>query len=137
VKTVLMFGTFDILHPGHLRILKQARLLGDKLVVVIALDSTVNAIKKRSPVHNQEERQKQIQAVSSVSRAILGYEDDKYKVLDEVRPDIIALGYDQEAFVDMLKPELKKRGLKTKIVRLKSYRPEIYKSSKLREKFAL
>lgn len=132
-----MFGTFDILHPGHLRIFKQAKQLGERLVVVIALDSTVKALKKRDPVHDQEARRAHVQAVSSVDMAILGHQEDKYKVLDEVRPDVIALGYDQEAFVDMLKPELKKRGLKTKIVRLKSYRPEIYKSSKLREKFGL
>ncbi len=137
MKTVLMFGTFDILHPGHLRIFKQAKSLGDRLVVVIALDSTVKALKKRDTVHTQEERKAQVQQISFVDVAVLGNKDDKYKILDEVRPAIIALGYDQEAFVDMLTLELKKRHLKAKIVRLKSYRPEIYKSSKLRKKFGL
>jgi FAD synthetase len=134
---ILMFGTFDIIHPGHLLIFKQAKSLGDELYVVIALDSTVRKVKGKDPLNNQEQRRKNVQRVTWVDKAVLGHEEDKYRVLEEIRPDIIALGYDQSAFVQSLNEEITKRGLKIRIVRLGSHRPEVYKSSKVRQRFNL
>lgn len=129
---VLVFGTFDLLHAGHFDFLTQAKALGDELHVVIARDKTVQKVKGHLPDQNELTRQLQVSELPMVKAAHLGNLDDKYKIIEDVRPDIIALGYDQEAFTDALPKELEKRGLKPRIVRLQAYRPDIYKTSKIR-----
>ncbi len=128
---VLVFGTYDVLHPGHRDFFKQARELGDELRVIIARDQTVLQVKGREPQHNEAERLAAVQACQEVTQACLGHLGDKYAIIEELQPDIIALGYDQGHFADRLPEELTKRGLKAKIVRLKPYKPELYKSSLL------
>lgn len=134
MKKVLAFGTFDILHPGHLDFFEQAASLGDELHVVIARDETVSNVKGNLPDQNEQTRRAQVQDQPHVTKAHLGYLDDKYKIIEEIQPAIIALGYDQEFFVDQLETEVKKRNLNCKIIRLKPFHPELYKSSKLKEK---
>lgn len=131
---VLMFGTFDILHPGHLRIFRQAKQYGDVLYVVIARDSTVIEVKGKPPVHDEETRRRQVENIPSVDHAVLGHRKDKYLVLEEIQPHIIVLGYDQENFTDKLEAELKKRKVTAKIIRLRPYKETMYKSSLLRKK---
>ena len=130
---VMAFGTFDTLHKGHEYFLGEAAKLGDELYVVIAKDDTVTMLKGRPPLHDEDSRRTAVQALKWVTRATLGYEHDKYAIIEELKPDIICLGYDQVHFIDRLGPELKKRGLHPKIVRLTAFKPEIYKSSKLRK----
>lgn len=130
---VLVFGTFDLLHPGHVDFFKQAKNLADELHVVIARDKTVQAVKKHLSVQNELTRQLQVQEHPLVTQAHLGNLDDKYSIIEDVQPDVIALGYDQESFTASLPEELKKRGLNPKIVRLQAYHPEVYKTSKLRQ----
>lgn len=132
MKKVLAFGTFDILHEGHIYFLKSAKNLGE-LTVVVSRDKTVKKIKNRRPVNDEKKRLNNIRKLNIAKRVILGYINNKYKVIQKIKPDIISLGYDQKHFVDGLKKELKKLKLKTKVVRLKSYKPKTYKSSKLRE----
>lgn len=133
MTTVLVFGTFDIIHPGHMNFLKQAKKHADKLVVVVARDLTVKDLKGRFPENNEERRLKNIKKLPYVDEAILGsLGNDRYKIIGEIKPDVIALGYDQYFFTEDLKKELKKRGILADIVRLKPYKEEIYKSSKLR-----
>jgi FAD synthetase len=129
MKKVLAFGTFDIFHSGHEFYLQEAKKLGDYLVVAVALDETVLELKGELPKNSQEQRLKVIKSLPYVNKALLGYKEDKYKVIEEVNPDIIALGYDQNSFTRNLEKELKKRNLKPKVVRITSYSPEIYKSS--------
>ena len=133
MKKVLVFGTFDTLHPGHMDFFEQARSLGDELHVVVARDETVQLVKGNLPSQNETTRAGQVAQSKSVSKVHLGYVDDKYKIIEEIRPDIIALGYDQEAFVDALGQELEKRSIPADIVRLKPFHPELYKSSLLKE----
>lgn len=133
-KRVLVFGTFDVLHPGHRDFFRQARALGDELFVVVARDVTVQKLKGFTPQQSEQERIRQIQQCAEVTNAHLGREGDKYEIIEEIRPDIIALGYDQRHYADALPEELSKRGLSVKIVRLNAYHPEQYKSSLLREK---
>jgi FAD synthetase len=132
MKKILVTGTFDILHPGHLSLFKQAKKLGDFLIVVVARDSTVIKIKGAAPQHNQHARIRAIKKLKVADRIMLGRRVDKLKIIDQLKPDIVGLGYDQHAFTKNLRHELKKRGLAPHIVRLKPYRPHRYKSSLLR-----
>lgn len=135
MSKVLVFGTFDLLHPGHLFTLKKASEFGDFLVAVVALDETVKKVKGRLPVNNQRSRMASLMASGLVDEVLLGNSGDKYAVIEQVRPDIIVLGYDQEAFVSSLSDELDKRELDVEVVRLQeSFKPEKYKSSLLRQR---
>lgn len=127
MKKVMVFGTFDILHPGHEYVLKQARKYGDYLVAVAARDANVRRIKGRAPANDEKTRVRNLKKLGLADKARLGYVRDPYKVINEEKPDVIALGYDQKKFVEGLK-----RFKKIKIVRLKAFKPSVYKSSKLR-----
>ena len=129
---VMVFGTFDILHPGHLNFFKQAREFGNFLIAVIARDKTVLKIKGRLPKNNEKKRLKNLKNNNLIDKAVLGGLKDKYEIIKKFRPDVICLGYDQKTFTEGLKNKIKDFGLKIKIVRLKSYKPEIYKSSKIK-----
>lgn len=130
---VLVFGTFDNLHPGHADFFRQAKLLGDELHVVVARDATVLSTKKRAPDQDEAARQLAVRQHPLVTKAHLGKLGDKYAVIEEIQPDVIALGYDQTHFTDALAGELAKRGIHAKLVRLKSFHPDTYKSSLLRQ----
>ncbi len=133
MSRVLVFGTFDLFHKGHEFFLSQARLFGSELYAVIALDETVKTIKSRLPVHSQDVRLRSVSA--HVDKAVLGRRGDKYAIIEEIRPQVIVLGYDQSFFVDKLEGELERRGVDCVIVRVsESYLPHIFKSSLLREK---
>lgn len=129
----MIFGTFDGIHPGHLHMINQAKALGDELTVIISRDETVMKVKGHAPVNSVMKRLSDMNAVEAVNQVILGNLGDKYKVIEKIDPDIIALGYDQAFFTEDLKSELSSRGLKAKIVRLEAFQPEIYKSSLLRK----
>lgn len=124
----IAFGTFDGFHPGHKFYLDSASTHGD-LTVVIARDSTVLKVKGKLPLHDEATRQIAVKAAGY--EAVLGSESDKYAVLERFRPDVICLGYDQEAFVDKLSEACKKRGLDAVILRMNAFHPERYKSSLL------
>lgn len=134
--TVMVFGTFDFLHPGHLHFFLQAKQHGDRLTVVVARDSTAQYTKGKQPFFNEHERLLAVQALRIVDKAVLGYPDDVYRVIAEEKPDVICLGYDQRFFVENLAEKLMEFGLKTTIVRLQPFMPERYKSSQIREALA-
>lgn len=131
-KIVMVFGTFDGLHPGHEDYFRQAKEHGDELIVVVARDTTVVDVKGNLPARNQDDRLAAVSEHPLVDDARLGYQEDKYRVIEEVNPDIICLGYDQEAFTENLDAELARRGLSATIVRSEPFFPEMYKSSLLR-----
>ena len=128
MKTVLVFGTFDIFHPGHEYFLREAKKHGDKLVVVVARDANVLRLKGRAPYDAETTRLQNVQSFDAVNEARLGYEDwsQHARVLEDVRPDVICLGYDQRAKL----PE----GPESKwiVIRVAPFEPEKYKSSLLR-----
>ena len=117
---IMATGTFDLLHMGHIYYLKEAKKLGDKLVVVVARDSTVRKL-KHEPVTPEEMRIGIVRELKMVDEAVLGYEDDMYAVVKEIKPDIIALGYDQIHDEKKIENELKKRNLDAQVVRLPKY----------------
>lgn len=131
--TVMAFGTFDYFHAGHENYLQQAKALGDQLVVVVARDETVKKVKMKTPMHNERKRVRDVAACKEVDKAVLGYADDKYKVIKKYRPNILALGYDQFVFTYGLKQFFIKEKMDTKIVRLKSFEPRTFKSSLIRQ----
>ncbi|RLF53520.1 MAG: FAD synthase [Thermoplasmata archaeon] len=118
---VMATGTFDILHPGHIYFLKEAKKLGDQLVVVVATDATVRKL-KHEPVNPEHVRLSLIKELKTVDEAYLGYEDDMYRIVEEIKPDVIALGFDQIHDENRIKAELKKRNINAKVVRLKEFK---------------
>jgi FAD synthetase len=117
---VMATGTFDLLHMGHIFYLKEAKKLGDTLIVVVATDATVRKL-KHDPITPQEIRVSLIKELKMVDEAYLGHEDDMYAIVEELKPDIIALGFDQIHNETAIKNELKKRNLNVKVVRLPKY----------------
>ena len=117
---VMATGTFDLLHLGHIYYLKEAKKLGNKLVVVVATDATVKRL-KHEPVNPEEIRLNLIKELKIVDEAYLGHEDDIYEIVEEIKPNIIALGFDQLHDKNKIENELKKRNINAKIVRLKKY----------------
>ncbi|MFH1590663.1 MAG: adenylyltransferase/cytidyltransferase family protein [archaeon] len=131
MRTVMVFGTFDVLHEGHRFLFSEAKKHGTHLVVVVGRDLTVEAVKGRPPVNGQDRRLAQVQAIPEVDEVVLGEDRDKFAPIEHFRPDVICLGYDQVVFAQDLSDELKKRGLSSEIVRLAAYRPDIYSSSRV------
>jgi len=133
---VLVAGTFDFLHPGHVDFFLQARKHGDFLVVVVARDDNARRFKKRKPYFNQKERLALVAALKEVGRAVLGGKKDFFAVVRKEKPDAIVLGYDQWPDEKAVRRALDNAGLmKTKIYRAKPFCEERYKSSNIREYF--
>ncbi|MBU0536431.1 MAG: adenylyltransferase/cytidyltransferase family protein [Nanoarchaeota archaeon] len=131
IKTAVVFGTFDIIHEGHLNFFKQAKKAagsGSRLVVVVARDSNVIKEKGR-PAHDEKTRLSAVKKLDIVDEAMLGSEIIDFSIINSIRPDIIALGYDQalpQGFDTYIKDK------KINVVRLKPYNPEKFKSSILK-----
>jgi len=134
LRIVLAGGVFDIIHPGHLHTLNSAKSLGDVLVVVVATDSTAETMKKRTPLHNQEQRRNLVNSLSMVDIGIIGHEGDIFKTVEKIKPEIIALGYDQVHQEKYITDGCRKLNLDVKVARLQSPNPEI-SSSKIEEKY--
>lgn len=126
----MCFGTFDKLHAGHISYFKQAKKYGDYLIVVVARDKNVEEIKGYSPKQDERTRLKNIRKLKIIGKAVLGYLRNKFKVIEKYKPDVLCLGYDQKVDIDKLRKSIKIRK-KFAIKKLKPYKPNIYKSSKL------
>lgn len=128
LKVVLAGGVFDIIHPGHIHTLNAAKDLGDVLVVVIATDKTAEKMKKRVPLHTQDQRKMLVDSLSVVDLGVVGHEDDIFKTVDFIRPQIIALGYDQVHQEKFITEGCKKINLDITVARLQSPIPELSSS---------
>ena len=127
-KIVLAGGVFDIIHPGHIHTLNAAKALGDVLVVAIATDKTAKKMKKRQPLHSQELRCELVSSLSMVDVAIVGNEDDIFETVKMIKPNVIALGYDQVHQEKFISDGCKRISLDIKIVRLQSPAPKLSSS---------
>lgn len=124
-------GTFDLIHPGHGFYLEEAKKLGGegaRLVVVIARESTVRA-RKRVPIVPEKQRQEVVQMLKMVDEAVLGSETDMFSTVLKIKPDIIAIGPDQNFDLEHLREELKKRGIAAEVVKVKGYHRSTLDSS--------
>ena len=118
-KVILTAGTYDIIHTGHLKTLEEAKRRGDVLIVIVARDKTVEKIKGRRPIIPENQRRTIVQSLKPVDFAILGSEKDFLEPIEKINPDLIVLGRDQPVNKRKLEEELRKRGLKCKVVRLR------------------
>lgn len=123
LKVVFAGGVFDIIHPGHIHTLNSAKNLGDVLVVVVATDKTAQKMKKRTPLHNQNQRRDLVGSLSMVDICLVGDEEDIFKTVDTVKPQIIALGYDQTHQEKFITDGCHKINLDVKVARLQSPTP--------------
>ncbi len=128
LSVVFAGGVFDIIHPGHIHTLRAAKEMGDILAVVVARDATAERLKDKRPLHDENTRRDMVASIRYVDAALLGHEHDIFKTVEYVKPDIIALGYDQVHEEGFVMQECRRRGLKVKIVRLTSPLPEIKSS---------
>ena len=139
MKRVLASGAFEILHPGHLKFLEEAKRLGgegSRLVVVVARDETVRRRKGRDPILGEEARRYMVSRLKPVDEAVLGCSPFSFeKIIEEVKPDIVVFGYDQEDIMRSFMEFVKKRGLRIEVVKLGRFSsPEPCSTTELLEK---
>ncbi len=131
MPTVLLFGTFDIIHDGHRDLFRQAKQYGN-LHIVLARDETILQVKGRYPYFGEQVRKQHLEIETAISTVYYGSLTDKYQCLKDIQPDYIFLGYDQQVFVDRLESKLHEFGLKASIIRGTPYQEHRCKSSLLR-----
>lgn len=117
---VLATGTFDILHPGHILYLSEAKALGDELYVIVARDSMIKH--KPKPIIPEEQRMAMVSALGIVDKALLGSEHDMFAPLREIKPDIIALGKNQFFDEKELEARLRDIGINANVVRIQAFK---------------
>ena len=125
---VVATGTFDLLHPGHLYYLAQSRALGDELHVIVARDRNVRH--KPAPIIPEAQRLAMVRALRCVDEARLGDTTDMFRPIEDIRPDIITIGFDQHFSEDDLVTRLAERNLSARVVRIGRYEGEDYCSSR-------
>jgi FAD synthetase len=140
-KVVLASGVFDLLHLGHVRFLEEAKKSGGpdaELIVIVARDSTVERRKGTRPIVPESQRCALLASLKVVDRAVLGYEDfDMSKVIERVKPDVIALGYDSHtsSLERTVRELVREKGLKIKVVKIGHFREdELDSSSKIKQR---
>jgi FAD synthetase len=138
-KTVLTSGAFDLIHYGHIRLLEEAKRLGGpdaRLVVIIARDETIKRLKGKRPTFPEDQRRALVEALAPVDEALLGYEDlDMATVIEKVKPDIIAVGYDQDDIERMAQRIIEEKDLDIEVHRLEKFvKKDLDSSSKIKSK---
>jgi len=138
-KIVLATGAFDLLHYGHLNFLEEAKRAGGrnaKLIVIVARDRTVEARKGKRPVVPEDQRRALIEALKPVDDVILGFEDMNYEaVIEKLKPDVIAVGYDQLDIKISVEEIIKKKGLRIKVFEARKFsEDDIDSSSKIKRR---
>jgi len=136
---VLAAGVFDVLHLGHVRFLEEAKRAGGsnaELVVIVARDKTVEERKGEKPVISENQRRALVESLEVVDEAILGYEEfDIGKVIEKIKPDVIAVGHDQRNIGDDVREAIAKRGLKVRVVKIGKFsEDELDSSSEIKRK---
>lgn len=136
---VLASGVFDLLHLGHVRFLEEAKKAGGKnaeLIVIVARDSTVEKRKGNKPIMSEDQRRALVESLKVVDEAILGYENfNMDEVIDKIKPDTIAMGYDQEGMTKAVEKAIAKKGLKVKVVKIGKFgEDELNSSSEIKRK---
>jgi len=138
-KVVLASGTFDLLHLGHVRFLEEAKKAGGKdaeLVVIVARDSTVKARKGKKPVMPEDQRRALVESLKVVDEAILGLEDFSIdKVIEKIKPDLIAVGHDQDGIEREVQKAIEKEKFSVKVAKIGRFgKRELDSSSKIMRK---
>lgn len=135
MKKVIAFGTFSIIHPGHIDYLKSARKLGDHLTVIITTDKNAKKEKNRKAYFSAKERKQMILGIKYVDSVVIGDEKDFFKPIKKIKPDIIAIGYDGKCCQKGLEHTLKEKGINAKVKRMKKHKE--HSSSKILKKLGI
>ena len=138
-KIVLASGTFDLLHLGHVKYLEEAKRAGGRgaeLIVIVARDGTVEKRRGTKPIVRENQRRALVGSLKVVDDAILGYEDfDIEKVIQKIKPDVVALGYDRSDIEQVVRNYMKEKGLMIKVVKIGKFEEEeLNSSSKIKQK---
>ncbi|MDH5755006.1 MAG: FAD synthase [Candidatus Bathyarchaeota archaeon] len=138
-KIVLASGVFDLLHLGHVKYLEEAKKAGGRnaeLIVIVARDSTVERRKGKKPIVSENQRRALVESLKVVDEAVLGYKEfDLGKVIERIKPDVIAVGHDQEGMERTVKSYVNEKGLKIKVVKIGKFgEDELNSSSKIKQK---
>lgn len=143
----MVFGTFDLLHLGHLNFFHQAKKLVTRrrqgfggqgyLIVSVGRDKNIKSFKGFVPVHKERTRLNNIKKLKIVDKAVLASLKNPWSHIMREKPDIIALGYDQKIYVDKgginhFRSLLKKKNMNCKLIRLRAFMPQKYKTSILK-----
>jgi FAD synthetase len=139
MTTVLAAGVFDLIHYGHIRYLEEAKKTGGvnaRLIVIVARDETVRRLKGTDPIIPEDQRRAVIEALKVVDEALLGFEDlDLDRVLQQIKPDIVVVGHDQEAIKAQVEKVNKARELHIKIVQISQFgEDDLNSSSKIKRR---
>ncbi len=124
----MVFGTFDLLHPGHRFLIDEARQRGD-VTVVVARAENVARIKGQPPEQSDTERIRALEEAYPDITVILGDSEDFLKPVRETSPDLLLFGYDQK-----LPPGVSEADLPCPLERASAHRPEVFKSSLMKKK---
>jgi FAD synthetase len=135
-RVVLASGTFDLLHLGHVRFLEEAKKAGGKnaeLVVIVARDNTVKAMKGKKPVMPEDQRRTLVESLKVVDEAVLGLDDFSIgKVIEQIKPDVIAVGHDQDGIERQVQNAMKKEKFSVEVVKIGRFgTKELNSSSKI------
>ena len=126
-KTVIVFGVFDLLHEGHVYFLKQAKKLGDKLVVIVAQDDNVIMLKNKKPKHSLSERINNMRHLGIADQVIKGDTRlNSWNAILRIRPKIIALGYDQSTLEKALEQNRKNFPFDFEIRQLDAHKSRVF-----------
>ncbi|RLF88064.1 FAD synthase [Thermococci archaeon] len=133
---VVVGGVFDILHVGHIHFLKKAKELGDELIVIVAHDETVKERKGREPINSMYERAELLKALKMVDEVVIGEPHHiSFELVKKLKPDVIALGPDQNFDLCVLREELRKHGIEAEVIRIPyAYKTDVAKTSKIIQK---
>ena len=126
---VLTFGTFDIVHPGHIFYLEYAKSQGSLLYTVIASDYISENLKQRKNIYNQKDRMQHIEKLNIADVIIAGSNTNPLAILNKIQADIIVLGHDQKAPIEAIQKALPL----TKILRAPKFKDHIFKSSLIKK----
>jgi FAD synthetase len=132
-RIVLASGTFDLIHLGHIRYLEEAKKAGGRnaeLIVIVARDGTVEKRKGMKPVMSENQRRALVESLKVVDEAVLGYEDfDVGRVIEKIKPDVIAVGHDQEGVEKTIRGYVREKRLDIKVVKISKFGEDELNSS--------
>ena len=129
---VVATGVFDIIHIGHAHFLNAAKEHGNHLTVIIANDATVRKM-KGEPILSDKRRSEVVSHLKPVDKVVIGRTGDMLDIIvEDLKPDVIALGFDQCLFsTKELEVKLMERGLEVKVVRLEEMEQDLAGSRKI------
>ena len=121
MRRAIAQGTFDVIHPGHIHYLEEAASMADSLHVIVSRRE--NVTHKAPPILPDRQRRDVVAALDVVDEAHLGHPEDIFVPIEEIRPDVIVLGYDQHHDADAIRAALADRGIDCAVERASGREP--------------